>query len=111
MGQTLCQESEYRLSSQQGCSAHRASHGLGLHDKLRSQQILARRWGEEGWEGKASVDGASWTGMDLALKRKLDSPCGHFKHMNPRGWLWEGQGGEARMAAALAGNGEPTKLV
>lgn len=52
---------------------------LGLHNKLKSQQILARERGGEGWMGKASADGASWPGTDLDLKRETRFALRAFK--------------------------------
>lgn len=51
---------------------------LGLLDKLRSQQIMAVKWGEKGWMGKESGDGASWPGVYGPEEGNLIHPVGIY---------------------------------
>lgn len=68
-----------------GCTFNKNIHlrephmPLGLLNKLRSQQILARKWGEEGRMGKELGDGASWPGICLDGNRETRFALRVFK--------------------------------
>lgn len=57
---------------------------LNFPDKLRSQQILAGKWGEKGRMGKQLVDGASCQQSTQAWRGKLLWPCEFLKQTEPQ---------------------------